>query len=88
LGIVSDVVPADHLRAAAGQLAAAVATNSPTAMRATKKALWHSLEVGLSSARDRAAEDIWRLRNHPDHAEGVQAWREKRPASWQPLEVS
>jgi len=88
LGIVSDVVPADHLRAAAGHLAAAVATNSPTAMRATKKALWHSLEVGLSSARDSAAEDIWRLRNHPDHAEGVQAWREKRPASWQPLEVS
>nr|WP_225952039.1 enoyl-CoA hydratase/isomerase family protein [Mycobacterium sp. OAS707] len=88
LGIVSDVVSADRLRAAAGHLAAAVATNSPTAMRATKKALWHSLEVGLSSARDSAAEDIWRLRNHPDHAEGVQAWREKRPASWQPLEVS
>jgi len=88
LGIVSDVVPADQLREAAGQLAAVVATNSPTAMRATKKALWHSLEVGLSAARDAAAEDIWRLRNHPDHAEGVQAWREKRPACWQPVEVS
>lgn len=88
LGIVSEVVPADQLRAAAGRLAAAVATNSPTAMRATKKALWHSLEVGLSAAKQAASEEIWRLRNHPDHAEGVRAWRDKRSARWQPLEVS
>jgi enoyl-CoA hydratase/carnithine racemase len=86
LGIVSEVVPADQLRAAAGRLAAAVATNSPTAMRATKKALWHSLEVGLSAAKSAASEEIWRLRNHPDHAEGVRAWRDKRPARWQPLD--
>lgn len=86
LGIVSQVVAAGELRAAAAELAAAVASNSPTAMRATKKALWHSLEVGLSEAKAAATEEIWRLRNHPDHAEGVRAWREKRPADWQPLE--
>jgi enoyl-CoA hydratase/carnithine racemase len=86
LGIVSDVLPADQLRAVAGRLAAAIATNSPTAMRATKKALWHSLEVGLSAARSAAGEEIWRLRNHPDHEEGVRAWRDKRPARWQPLD--
>ncbi|OMB99130.1 enoyl-CoA hydratase/isomerase family protein [Mycobacterium colombiense] len=86
LGIVSDVVPADQLRATAGRLAAAVATNSPTAMRATKKALWHSLEVGLSAAKRAASEEIWRLRNHPDHTEGVRAWRDKRSARWQPLD--
>lgn len=86
LGIVSEVVPADRLRATAARLAAAVAANSPTALRATKKALWHSLEVGLSEAKSAAAETIWRLRDHPDHAEGVRAWREKRPAQWQPLD--
>jgi enoyl-CoA hydratase/carnithine racemase len=86
LGIVSEIVPADDLRAAAGRLAAAVAQNSPTAMRATKQALWHSLEVGLTEAKSSAAEEIWRLRNHPDHAEGVRAWREKRPARWHPVE--
>lgn len=86
LGIVSQVVAAGELRAAAAELAAAIATNSPTAMRATKKALWHSLEVALSEAKAAAAEEIWRLRNHPDHAEGVRAWREKRPAAWQPLQ--
>ena len=52
-------------------------------MRATKQALWHALEVGLTQARNDASEEIWRLRNHPDHAEGVRAWREKRPARWQ-----
>lgn len=88
LGIVSEVVPADELRASAGRLGAAIATNSPTAMRATKKALWRSLEVGLTQARSEAADEIWRLRSHPDHAEGVQAFREKRPANWQALEVS
>ncbi len=91
LGMVSEVVAADDLVAAARRLAAAVATNSPTAMRATKKALWRSLEVGLSEAKREASDEIWRLRNHPDHAEGVRAWREKRPAQWQrldPVEVS
>ena len=86
LGIVSQVVAQDELMTAAEGLATAVATNSPTAMRATKKALWRSLEVGLSEAKREASDEIWRLRNHPDHAEGVQAWREKRPAQWQPLD--
>ncbi|AEV76650.1 enoyl-CoA hydratase/carnithine racemase [Mycolicibacterium rhodesiae NBB3] len=88
LGIVSEIVAPEELTTAAGRLAAAVAANSPNAMRATKKALWRSLEVGLSQAKREASDEIWRLRNHPDHAEGVQAWREKRAAHWRPLEVS
>ncbi|QLL08880.1 enoyl-CoA hydratase/isomerase family protein [Mycobacterium vicinigordonae] len=91
LGILSQVVPADQLRAAADRLAGAIAANSPTAMRATKQALWHSLEVGLTQARNDAAEEIWRLRNHPDHSEGARAWRQKRTPQWQPpisVEVS
>jgi enoyl-CoA hydratase/carnithine racemase len=57
LGIVSEVVPDAELRNAAASLAAAIATNSPTAMRATKKSLWRSLEVGLTQARSEAAGD-------------------------------
>jgi enoyl-CoA hydratase/carnithine racemase len=84
LGIVSEVVDGGQLRAAATRLATAVAANSPTALRATKIALWHSLEVGLHDACDHARELIWELRNHPDHAEGARAWREKRQPQWQP----
>jgi enoyl-CoA hydratase/carnithine racemase len=86
LGIVSQVAPADQLRSTAAELAAKIATNSPTAMRVTKKALWHSLDVGMTQARNVAADEIWRLRNHPDHAEGVKAWHAKRQAQWQPLD--
>jgi len=86
LGIVSEVVAAEQLRTVAEQLAAAIATNSPTAMRATKKALWRSLEVGITQAKREAGNEIWRLRNHPDHAEGVRAWRDRRQANWCPLE--
>lgn len=83
LGIVSQVVPVDRLRATAGLLGTAVASNSPTALRASKKALWHCLEVGMTQARNDAADEIWRLRNHPDHSEGARAWREKRTPRWQ-----
>lgn len=85
LGILSEVVPDGQLRQAATRLASRIAKNSPTALRATKKALWRSLEVGLTQARNEAADEIWRLRNHPDHAEGVRSWREKRTPQWQPV---
>lgn len=88
LGILSEVVAGELLRARAATLAAAVATNSPTAIRATKQALWHAVEVGLTQARDDARETIWQLRNHPDHAEGARAWREKRAPHWQPARHS
>ena len=83
LGIVSEVVAGDALRTAAAALAAKVALNSPAAMRATKKALWHSLEVGLTQARTDARD--WRLRNHPDHA---RVRRGARTTRWQSLGTS
>ena len=83
LGIISEVVAGDTLRAAATALATAVAANSPTALRATKKALWRSLEVGLTTARAEAAAEIDRIAGHPDQDEGVRAWLEKRPPNWQ-----
>jgi enoyl-CoA hydratase/carnithine racemase len=85
LGIVSDVVPAGALRSTAATLATAVAANSPTAMRATKQALWRSLEVGLTQAREEAAHMIDALAGHPDQDEGARAFLEKRVPRWQPL---
>lgn len=84
LGIVSEVVAGDMLRTAANALAASVAANSPTALRASKRALWRSLEVGLSAARKEAAAEIDRLAGHPDQDEGARAWLEKRRPNWQP----
>lgn len=85
LGIVSQVVADDALRSAAASLAAAIAINSPSAMRLTKQALWRSLEVGLRQAREEAAHIIDQFAGHPDQEEGARAWLEKREPRWRPL---
>lgn len=87
LGLLSEVVPASQLRSAAECLAGAIAQNSPAALRATKQALWRSLEVGLSQARQEAAELTDRFRGHPDYREGLAAHRDSRPPQWRTIPV-
>lgn len=59
LGIVSQVVdPPSALRDEAQSLAEVIAANSPAALRATKRALWRALEVGLTDASRAAARDL------------------------------
>lgn len=84
LGMISAVVPAAELRAAAGELAAKIAQNSPAAMRATKRALWGAVEHGLSDACRAGAEQLVSVWGHPDQLEGPLAFAERRQASWLP----
>jgi enoyl-CoA hydratase/carnithine racemase len=84
LGILSEVVEPDRLRARAGELAALVARNSPAAMAATKRALWAALEHGLTDACRAGARELVGLWGHPDQTEGPAAWAEKREAEWVP----
>jgi enoyl-CoA hydratase/carnithine racemase len=59
LGILSQVIdPPDRLRDEAAALAEKVARNSPAAMRASKKALWSALELGLTDASRAAAQQL------------------------------
>lgn len=51
LGWVSEVVAPGELRPAAQRLAEQIAKNDPEALAVTKRALWSSLETGLSEAR-------------------------------------
>src|SRR5205823_250971 len=51
LGIASQVVPDDELRATAQKLGETIAQNDLAVLRATKQALWQALEVGLTPAR-------------------------------------
>ena len=51
LGMISEVVdPPERLREAAQELAEKIAQNSPSAMAATKRALWGAMEHGLTDA--------------------------------------
>ena len=83
LGILSQVVdPPERLEAETQALAEKVAANSPAAMRATKRALWGALEMGLTDACKAGAKELVSMWGHPDQTEGPLAFAEKRDARW------
>lgn len=79
LGLVTRVVRGDELLAEARAMAERLAASAPGAMTATK----HALERSWSMDLDAALEDEARLQGiagaSADHAEGLAAFREKRP---------
>jgi 2-(1,2-epoxy-1,2-dihydrophenyl)acetyl-CoA isomerase len=79
LGLVSRVVPGDQLLAETRALAQKLAEAAPGALSLTKAAL----ERSLTSTLDEALEEEARLQGiagaSADHAEGLAAFREKRP---------
>jgi len=85
--MVSEVVdPPDRLRERAQQLAEMIAQNSPSAMAATKKALWEALEMGLTDACRNGAQHLVSMWGHPDQTEGPAAFAEKREPQWNNLQ--
>jgi enoyl-CoA hydratase/carnithine racemase len=87
LGMVSQIVdPPEQLRAEAQALAEKIAKNSPAAMRATKRALWGALEMGLTDACRAGAKELIGMWGHPDQTEGPKAFAEKRDAEWSEIE--
>jgi enoyl-CoA hydratase len=86
LGMISQIVdPPETLREAAQELAEKIARNSPTAMRATKRSLWASLELGLSDACRVGSQHLMSVWGHPDQTEGPLAFVEKRAPEWKDL---
>jgi enoyl-CoA hydratase len=86
LGMISEVVdPPERLREVAQELAETIARNSPAAMAATKRALWGSLELGLTDACRAGAKELVSMWGHPDQLEGPLAFAEKRAPRWEPL---
>jgi enoyl-CoA hydratase/carnithine racemase len=87
LGMVSEVVdPPERLRERAQELGELIARNSPSAMRATKRALWGALETGLTDACRAGARELVSMWGHPDQEEDPAAFAAKRPPEWQDLE--
>jgi enoyl-CoA hydratase len=83
LGMISQIVdPPEQLRVEAQALAEKIAKNSPAAMRATKRALWGALEMGLTDASRAGAKELIGMWGHPDQTEGPAAFAERRDAQW------
>jgi E-phenylitaconyl-CoA hydratase len=84
IGLVGEVLPAKRVLPRAQELAAMIATHSPTALARTKRAIWESLDRGLHEGIEHA-HDIVKLHTpHPDFAEGSQAFVEGRKPKWAP----
>jgi len=82
LGFVNEVVADGQARERALAIAATVAGNAPSAVRATKRAVASGLATDLEGAyaiEDQISREILR---GPEAAEGSRAFVEKRPPSW------
>lgn len=82
LGLVSEVVDGAELMNRALELAEKLKGNSLAAMIGTKKALWGSLERGLTEAMAEGWKLIVAHWDHPDASEGPRAFMEKRSPQW------
>jgi 2-(1,2-epoxy-1,2-dihydrophenyl)acetyl-CoA isomerase len=79
LGLVSRVVPGDQLLPEVRVLADRLAEGAPQALALTKRALERSLTLSLDEALEAEADAQGIAGASADHAEGLAAFREKRP---------
>jgi 2-(1,2-epoxy-1,2-dihydrophenyl)acetyl-CoA isomerase len=82
LGLINRVVPFDQLDATVNSMAARLVAAAPIAVRKIKEGLNHGLTSDLASALDFEAVNQAACFQSADFAEGVQAFLEKRKASF------
>jgi enoyl-CoA hydratase/carnithine racemase len=83
IGLVTSVVPAGDLRAAADALADRIAANPPRSVRLTKRLLREGERATLSAVFELSAAFQAIVQHSDDHREAVDAMLAKRPPSYQ-----
>jgi enoyl-CoA hydratase len=83
IGLVSRVVPHDDLLPEAMAVATAIAANPPLAVRALKAGLRRALDPDWEALGSWVTSTLGELFRTDDHKEGVAAFLEKRPPSYQ-----
>ena len=78
IGLVSQVVPRDHLLVEASALAERIAARGPIAVRYAKEAVSQGLDMSLEQALRFETDLTIILQTTEDRAEGVRAFLEKR----------
>lgn len=81
-GLVNRVAPEEGLAAETRALAGTVASKLGSAVRVGKRAYYEQLEMTLEAAYAFTGRVIAENMLHPDTAEGVQAFLEKREPDW------
>jgi enoyl-CoA hydratase len=78
IGLVSEVVPADHARSAADAIATEIANRGPLAVREVKRLIDRSVEVDIDEGIAAEIDASERVFNSEDVLEGARAFFEKR----------
>lgn len=82
LGMVNELHPADGLMDAALRVANKIASNSPTAVQAVKRAVQMGQGEPVEQAVAIMMDEHWRSVVHPDRVEGIRAFTENREPSF------
>ena len=82
LGMVDRLVPADEFQRAVADLAAGLAGGAPLAVAAVTRAVNDGLDRPLADSLDRELEELAPLFASEDAREGMTAFTEKRPPSY------
>ena len=82
IGLVERVVPAAELMDQTLQLAHKICQNGPVAVRTVKEAVYRGMDQTLPQALVQDNLMAWRNRQTADAAEGLAAFREKRPPEY------
>ncbi|OLB07854.1 MAG: enoyl-CoA hydratase [Candidatus Rokubacteria bacterium 13_2_20CM_69_15_1] len=83
LGIVNRVVPAGDLAQEARAFAEQIANGPQIPIRMIKRLVYQSLRLDLRTHLDLVSSHMAVVRETADHAEGVTAFKEKRPPKFQ-----
>jgi len=83
LGIVQRVVPDAGLKEATYALARQIADGPQIPIRMIKRLVYQSLKLDLRTHLDLVSSHMSIVRQTADHAEGVAAFKEKRPPKFQ-----
>ena len=78
LGMVNEIHPQAELMDAARRIAEKIASNSPTAVQAVKRAVRMGEGQPIEQAIAIMMEAHWRSAVHPDRVEGIGAFNEGR----------
>jgi methylglutaconyl-CoA hydratase len=82
IGLVTKIVAAEQLLAAARDLAATLIANSPGSVQATKRLLVRASEAEVDRRIELAVAESVAIRSTPDFREGLAAFLEKREPRW------
>jgi methylglutaconyl-CoA hydratase len=82
LGLISEIVPSEHLISRARALAAVLLENSPASLRATKQLLTAHARAELDEQIESAVRENAAIRTTADFREGIVSFLEKRKPVW------